>query len=37
VVGPAGNVEFLLYGRRGGETAQVDVDSAVAEGVEVRG
>ena len=37
VVGPAGNVEFLMYGRRGGEPAKVDVDAAVAEGLEVRG
>ena len=30
--GPAGNVEFLLHGRRGVDDASVDLDVAVAEG-----
>ncbi len=30
--GPAGNVEFLLHGRRGVDDAQVDLDAAVTEG-----
>ena len=30
--GPAGNVEFLLHGRRGVDDAPVDLDAAVAEG-----
>ena len=30
--GPAGNVEFLLHGRRGVDDASVDLDAAVAEG-----
>ena len=30
--GPAGNVEFLLYGRRGVDDARVDLDAAVTEG-----
>jgi 23S rRNA (cytidine1920-2'-O)/16S rRNA (cytidine1409-2'-O)-methyltransferase len=30
--GPAGNVEFLLHGRRGADDAPVDVDAAVTEG-----
>lgn len=30
--GPAGNVEFLLHGRRGVDDARVDVDTAVTEG-----
>ncbi len=30
--GPAGNVEFLLHGRRGVQDAPVDVDAAVTEG-----
>jgi hypothetical protein len=30
--GPAGNVEFLLHGRRGVDDATVDLDVAVTEG-----
>lgn len=30
--GPAGNVEFLLHGRRGVDDARVDLDAAVMEG-----
>ena len=30
--GPAGNVEFLLHGRRGVDDARVDLDAAVTEG-----
>jgi 23S rRNA (cytidine1920-2'-O)/16S rRNA (cytidine1409-2'-O)-methyltransferase len=30
--GPAGNVEFLLHGRRGVDDASVDLDAAVTEG-----
>jgi 23S rRNA (cytidine1920-2'-O)/16S rRNA (cytidine1409-2'-O)-methyltransferase len=30
--GPAGNVEFLLHGRRGVDDASVDLDAAVEEG-----
>ncbi len=30
--GPAGNVEFLLHGRRGVDDARVDLDEAVTEG-----
>jgi 23S rRNA (cytidine1920-2'-O)/16S rRNA (cytidine1409-2'-O)-methyltransferase len=37
VVGPAGNVEFLLYGRRGAERVTLDVDAVVAEGEGIRG
>jgi len=33
--GPAGNVEFLLWGRRGGPDVAIDVPAAVAEGLEV--
>jgi 23S rRNA (cytidine1920-2'-O)/16S rRNA (cytidine1409-2'-O)-methyltransferase len=35
VRGPAGNVEFLVWARRGAPTAALDVDAAVAEGLEV--
>ena len=30
--GPAGNVEFLLHGRRGVDDAAVELDAAVTEG-----
>jgi 23S rRNA (cytidine1920-2'-O)/16S rRNA (cytidine1409-2'-O)-methyltransferase len=30
--GPAGNVEFPLYGRKGGGAAELDLDVAIAEG-----
>jgi 23S rRNA (cytidine1920-2'-O)/16S rRNA (cytidine1409-2'-O)-methyltransferase len=30
--GPAGNVEFLLHGRRGVDDASIDLDAAIAEG-----
>ena len=30
--GPAGNVEFLLHGRRGVDDAPIDLDAAIAEG-----
>jgi len=33
--GPAGNVEFLLHGRRGVDDAPVDLDAAVAEGADL--
>jgi 23S rRNA (cytidine1920-2'-O)/16S rRNA (cytidine1409-2'-O)-methyltransferase len=33
--GPAGNVEFLLWGRNGAASVEIDVDAAVAEGREV--
>jgi 23S rRNA (cytidine1920-2'-O)/16S rRNA (cytidine1409-2'-O)-methyltransferase len=33
--GPAGNVEFLLWGRKGAASVELDVDAAVAEGREV--
>ena len=36
VRGPAGNVEFLLSGRRGAAPVPVDLDRAVIEGEEVR-
>ena len=37
VLGPAGNVEFLLYGRRGGRRRRpVDLDAAVNEAEGVR-
>jgi len=36
VLGPAGNVEFLLYARRGAARAPIDLDGVVAEGEEVR-
>ncbi|MGZ5329420.1 MAG: TlyA family RNA methyltransferase [Actinomycetota bacterium] len=36
VLGPAGNVEFLLYGRRGAPPAPVDLDAAVGEAEGVR-
>ena len=36
VRGPAGNVEFLLFARRGAAPAQLDLDRAVMEGEEVR-
>lgn len=36
VVGPAGNVEFLLSARRGGRPVLLDLDRAVTEGEEVR-
>lgn len=35
--GPAGNVEFLLHGRRGADAAPVDLDAAVREGEELLG
>ena len=34
--GPAGNVEFLLHLRRGSPSAPPDVESAIAEGEELR-
>ncbi len=45
VIGPAGNVEFLLYGRKGPVMAEAgasappgpDLDAAVAEGAAIRG
>ena len=36
LVGPAGNVEFLLHGRRGEPDRIVDLDAAVAEGEMLR-
>jgi 23S rRNA (cytidine1920-2'-O)/16S rRNA (cytidine1409-2'-O)-methyltransferase len=36
VLGPAGNVEFLLYGRRGVQAAPIDVEAVVAEADGVR-
>jgi 23S rRNA (cytidine1920-2'-O)/16S rRNA (cytidine1409-2'-O)-methyltransferase len=36
VRGPAGNVEFLLSGRRGAASAPLDLDGALSEGEEVR-
>ncbi|MGH2631139.1 MAG: TlyA family RNA methyltransferase [Actinomycetota bacterium] len=36
VAGPAGNVEFLLWAVSLGPRASLDVDAAVAEGIEVR-
>jgi hypothetical protein len=30
--GPAGNVEFLLHGRRGVDDAPIDLGAAIAEG-----
>ncbi len=35
VLGPAGNVEYLLYGRRGATPTPIDLDAAVAEGERV--
>ncbi len=35
VVGPAGNVEFFLHGRRGGSTAPLDLDLVVDEATKV--
>jgi 23S rRNA (cytidine1920-2'-O)/16S rRNA (cytidine1409-2'-O)-methyltransferase len=35
VLGPAGNVEFLLYGRRGASPTAIDLDAVVAEGERV--
>jgi 23S rRNA (cytidine1920-2'-O)/16S rRNA (cytidine1409-2'-O)-methyltransferase len=35
--GPAGNVEFLLHGRRGVDDASIDLDAAIAEGEGVSG
>jgi predicted rRNA methylase YqxC with S4 and FtsJ domains len=37
VVGPAGNVEFLLHGQRGADPVTLDIDAAVAEGEGIRG
>ncbi len=37
VVGPAGNVEFLLHGRRGADPVTLDIDAVVAEGEGIRG
>ena len=36
IAGPAGNVEFLLWAVSLGPDASLDVDAAVAEGMEVR-
>ena len=36
LVGPAGNVEFLMHGRKGAPDANVDLDPAVAEGERLR-
>ena len=36
LVGPAGNVEFLLHGRKGEPDGAVDLDAAVAEGERLR-
>jgi 23S rRNA (cytidine1920-2'-O)/16S rRNA (cytidine1409-2'-O)-methyltransferase len=36
VVGPAGNVEFLVWAVRGGRAVELDVEAAVAEGLEAR-
>jgi 23S rRNA (cytidine1920-2'-O)/16S rRNA (cytidine1409-2'-O)-methyltransferase len=36
LVGPAGNVEFLLYGCKGEPDGSVDLDAAVAEGERLR-
>ena len=36
LVGPAGNVEFLLHGRRGVEDDVFDLDDAIAEGEGLR-
>jgi 23S rRNA (cytidine1920-2'-O)/16S rRNA (cytidine1409-2'-O)-methyltransferase len=35
--GPAGNIEFLLHGRRGVDDASIDLDAAIAEGEGVSG
>jgi 23S rRNA (cytidine1920-2'-O)/16S rRNA (cytidine1409-2'-O)-methyltransferase len=35
--GPAGNVEFLLHGRRGVDDASIDLDAAIAEGAGLSG
>ena len=35
VRGPAGNVEFLVWARRGAPAAALDVAAAIAEGREV--
>ncbi|MEO8475518.1 MAG: TlyA family RNA methyltransferase [Actinomycetota bacterium] len=35
VIGPAGNVEFFLHGRRGGSPRPIDLDVVVAEAAEV--
>jgi 23S rRNA (cytidine1920-2'-O)/16S rRNA (cytidine1409-2'-O)-methyltransferase len=37
VVGPAGNVEFLLWMREGARPLDVDIDAVVREGLQVRG
>jgi 23S rRNA (cytidine1920-2'-O)/16S rRNA (cytidine1409-2'-O)-methyltransferase len=37
VVGPAGNVEFLLHGRGGAQPATIDIDAVVVEGEGIRG
>ena len=37
VVGPAGNVEFLLHGRGGAQPVTLDIDAVVAEGEGIRG
>ena len=36
VLGPAGNVEFLLYAARGAAPAPIDLDDVVAEGERIR-
>jgi len=36
LVGPAGNVEFLLHGRKGAPDSTLDLDAAVAEGQRLR-
>jgi len=36
LLGPAGNVEFLLYGRKGKQDASLDFDASVAEGEMLR-
>src|SRR5919201_1717999 len=36
LLGPSGNVEFFLSGRRGGHPGPVDLDAAVREGIALR-
>ena len=36
LVGPAGNVEFLLHGRRGAQDGVCDLDDAIGEGERLR-
>jgi len=35
LVGPAGNVEFLLHARAGAAAERIDVDAALAAGAEL--